>query len=69
MFVHPDFEGLKIISAGKDRGRERVPVLWSHRDKRISERSGPELFQLDRERVLGIGETRATHKAHFGGNY
>ena len=26
MFVHPDFEGLKIISAGKDGGRERVPV-------------------------------------------
>ena len=22
----PGFEGLKIISAGKDRGRERVPV-------------------------------------------
>ena len=37
MFVHPGFEGLKIISAVKDGGRERVPVLRSHRDKRISE--------------------------------
>ena len=37
MFVHPDFEGLKIISAGKDGGREGVPVRWSHRDKGISE--------------------------------
>ena len=24
---------------------------------------------FDRERVLGIGETRATHKARFGMNY
>ena len=29
VFVHPVFEGLKIISAGKDGDRERVPVLWS----------------------------------------
>ena len=36
------FEGLK--SAGKDGGRERVPVPWSHGDKRISEWSGPALF-------------------------
>ena len=40
----PGFEGLKIISARKDGGREGVPVPWSHRDKRISERSGPALF-------------------------
>ena len=26
VFVHSVFEGLKIISAGKDGGRERVPV-------------------------------------------
>ena len=26
VFVYPGFEGLKIISAGKDGGRERVPV-------------------------------------------
>ena len=37
MFVYPGFEGLKIISAGKGGGWERVPVLWSHRDKRINE--------------------------------
>ena len=49
----PSFEGLKIISAGKDGGREGVPVLWSHGDKRISEWSGPAIFQFDRERVLG----------------
>ena len=38
------FEGLKIISAGKDAGREGVPVPWSHGDKRISEWSDPALF-------------------------
>ena len=27
VFVHQDLEGLKIISAGKDGDRERVPVL------------------------------------------
>ena len=40
----PGFEGLKIISARKDGGREGVPVPWSHRDKRISEWSGPALL-------------------------
>ena len=25
--LHPDFEGLKIISARKDEGREGVPVI------------------------------------------
>ena len=35
MFVNSGFEGLKIISAGKDGGRERVPVLRSHGDKHI----------------------------------
>ena len=29
----PVFEGLKIISTGKDGGREGVPILWSHGDK------------------------------------
>ena len=32
--------------SGKDRGRERVPVPWSHRDKRIGEWIGPALFNL-----------------------
>ena len=40
----PGFDGLKIISVGKDGGREGVPVPWSHRDKRISEWSCPALF-------------------------
>ena len=31
------FEGLRIISAGKDGGRERVPVPCSHGDIRIGE--------------------------------
>ena len=44
VFVNQGFEDLKITSAGKDGGRERVPVPWSHRDKRISEWSGPALF-------------------------
>ena len=57
MFVHPDFEGLKVIRGGKDGGREGVPVSWSHGDKRISEWSGSALFQFDRERVLEIGGT------------
>ena len=39
-FCEPGFEGLKIVSARKDGGRKRVPVPWSHRDKRISEWSG-----------------------------
>ena len=26
VFVHPGFESLKIISAGKDGGWERVPI-------------------------------------------
>ena len=30
MFVHPGFEGLKIRMAGKDGGRERVPVFRSY---------------------------------------
>ena len=38
------FEGLKIISAGKDRDREGVPVPWSHMNKGINEWSGPALF-------------------------
>ena len=38
------FEGLKIISGGKDRGQERVPVPWSHGDKRIGEWGGPAFF-------------------------
>ena len=42
VFVRPGFEGLKIISAGKDGGREGVSL--PHGDKRISERSGPALF-------------------------
>ena len=63
----PGFEGLKIIRAGKDGGREGVPAPWSHGDKRISEWSSPALFQFDRERVLGIGETGAKRKARFGG--
>ena len=37
MFVRPDFEGLKIINAGKDGGRERVQVPCSHGNKRIGE--------------------------------
>ena len=37
-------EGLKIVSARKDGGREGVPVPWSHGDKRISEWSSPALF-------------------------
>ena len=37
MFVHVSLEGLKIISAGKDGGREGVPVLCSHGDKGIGE--------------------------------
>ena len=44
VFVNPGFEGLKIVSARKDGGREGVPVSWSHRDKRISEWSGSALF-------------------------
>ena len=27
MFVHPNFEGLKIISAGKDGGREEFQLF------------------------------------------
>ena len=30
--MHPGFEGLKIISAGKDGVRERVPASGSHGD-------------------------------------
>ena len=30
MFVHPGFEGLKIISAGKDRGREGANDVVRH---------------------------------------
>ena len=37
MLVNPGFEGVKIVSARKDGGREGVPVSRSHRDKRISE--------------------------------
>ena len=37
VFVHPVFEGLKIICIGKEGGRERVPVPRSHRHKRIGE--------------------------------
>ena len=59
MFVHLGFEDLKIISGGKDGGREGVPVPWSHGDKRSGEWSGPGLFQFNRESVLGIGKTRA----------
>ena len=32
----PGFESLKIISAGKVGGRERVPVPWSHGDKLLA---------------------------------
>ena len=31
MFVHPDFEGLMIIGAGKDGGRESFSSLKSWR--------------------------------------
>ena len=65
MLVHPGFEGLKVISVEKDRGRERVPVPCSHAYWRMC----PALFQFIRERLLGIGKTRATRKAYFGGNY
>ena len=37
MLMNSGFEGLKIVSARKDGGREGVPVSGSHRDKRISE--------------------------------
>ena len=41
----PGFEGLKIIIAGKDGGRERVQVPWSHGgDKCVGEWSGPTFF-------------------------
>ena len=67
MFVHTDFEGLKVISVsvGKDGDRKRVPALRSHGNKHISESSGPALFQFNPERELVIGKTRATHKAFF----
>ena len=58
------FDGLKIIFAGKDGGKERVPVLCSHRDKRISEWSGPALFLFDRERE---STKRVLSKQRFGG--
>ena len=35
----------------------------------IGEWSCSALFQFNRESVLEIGETRATRKALFGGNY
>ena len=40
MSVHHGFEGLKVLSVGKDGGWERYPVALSHGDKRIAERSG-----------------------------
>ena len=66
MFVHSDFEGLKVISVGKDGGRERVPVPWSHGDKRVGEWSGPEIVHFNRERVLGIGKTLGAKHALDG---
>ena len=36
-FVHPGFEGLKVIRDGKDGDRERVTVSRSHGDKPIGE--------------------------------
>ena len=56
-----------IISVGKEGGRQRVLVRWSHGDKRIGEWSGLTLFQFSREGMLGIGKSRATSKADFGG--
>ena len=48
-----------------EAGSEFQSVLWSHRDKRISEWSGPAIFEFDRVGVLGIGETRATQITDF----
>ena len=67
VFVNPGFEGLKIVSARKDGGREGVPAPWSHRDKRISEWSGPALFKFDRERVLGPAKRVLRTKHALGG--
>ena len=57
--MHSGFEGSKVISVGKDGGRERVPIIWSHWEKRIGEWSGPALFQFNCERLLGICKTCA----------
>lgn len=34
MFLHPDFEGLEIVTFGKEIGRESISVPGIHRDKR-----------------------------------
>ena len=61
MFVNPGFEGLKIVSARKDRGR--VEVIGTNVLANEVFRHFSNLIA----KVLGIRETRATRKARFGG--
>ena len=65
MFVHSGFEGLKIISAGKDGGREfqflevmGANVLVNEVVRHFSNLTATEWW-----------ESRATRKTRFGGNY
>ena len=49
VFVRLNFEALRAISDGEEGGRKRIPVPRSHVDKRIGERSGPPVFQFNRD--------------------
>ena len=71
--LHSEYEVIclagtwRIVRGCKKRGRERILLLKSHRDKRIDDWSDLVLLQLNYEGVLGVGKSRYIPKAGFGG--
>ena len=69
MFVNPGFEGLKIVSARKDGGREEFQFLEVIGTNVLANEVVRHFSDLTAKECWESTKTCATRKARFGRNY